>query len=71
MINSVALPSAGAKTNPSLTWSPLAAPTLLFFTRRIPSEMEVAPLTLLNTAYTIYTIHTVFIDFTDNTVRPV
>ena len=75
MINSVALPSAGAKTNPSLTWSPLAAPTLLFFTRRIPSEMEVAPryelLTLLNTAYTIYTIHTVFVIFTDNTVRPV
>ena len=72
----MALPSAGAKTNPSLTWSPLAAPTLLFFTtRRIPSEMEVAPryelLTLLNTAYTIYTIPTVFIDFTDNTVRPV
>ena len=74
----MALPSAGAKTNPSLTWSPLAAPTLLFFTRRIISEMEVAPryelLTLLNTAYTIYTnytIHTVFIDFTDNTVRPV
>ena len=64
MINSVALPSAGAKTNPSLTWSPLAAPTLLFFTRRIPSEMEVAPryelLTLLNTAYTIYTIPTLF-----------
>ena len=77
MINSVALPSAGAKTNPSLTWSPLAAPTLLFFTRRIPSEMKVAPrhelLTLLNTAYTIYTfytIHTVFIDVTDNTVHP-
>ena len=73
----MALPSAGAKTNPSLTWSPLAAPTLLFFTRRIPSEMEVAPryelLTLLNTAYTIYTfytIHTVFIDVTDNTVHP-
>ena len=58
----MALPSAGAKTNPSLTWSPLAAPTLLFFTRRIPSEMEVAPrhelLTLLNTVYTVYAIYT-------------
>ena len=63
MINSVALPSAGAKTNPSLTWSPLAAPTLLFFTRRIPSEMEVAPryelLTLL-TQFTQITLFTLF-----------